>query len=193
MKLLRRVYKLASEKVSSPYADFWFSLLIMVEAIFLPVPIDPLFVLYCLEGRRKFFYYSILGVASTTVGALIAYHLGLFAFESVGHNLVNLLISEHTFEKIRNTYAVHQNLAVFLAALLPMPFKLISLSAGFCKLSLTPFIVLTIVARSFRFILWEVASHIWGPRIKRFIDEYFEFLVILFVIKIIFVGWLISR
>ena len=106
-------------------------------------------------------------------------------WEGIGAKLVSWIISENTFNNAVLKYKLYQNWAVLIAGFTPLPYKAVTLSAGFCKLSLMPFIVFSLISRGARFFLIAGAIRIWGIQIKNFIDRYFNQLVILFTIIII--------
>ena len=113
-------------------------------------------------------------------------------WDSVGAQLVKLIISPATFESIRNKYVLYESWAVFIAGFTPIPYKAVTLSAGFCRLPVIPFISYSILARGARFFLVAGAIKIWGARIKLFIDRYFNQLVVLFLVIIIACVWLLK-
>jgi len=88
---------------------------------------------------------------------------------------------------------LYQNWAVLIAGFTPLPYKAITISAGFCKLSIIPFIVCSIISRGARFFLIAGALYVWGARIKVFIDRYFNQLVLLFTILVVVSVWFFSR
>ena len=79
--------------------------------------------------------------------------------------------------------------AVGIAGFTPIPYKVFTISAGFFNMSFIPFIVASIISRSLRFFI--VAGLIGilykkhGEKIRKFIDKYFNFLAIAFVILLI--------
>jgi len=72
-------------------------------------------------------------------------------WQSVGQHLVNLLIGAATFEGIRLKYELYQVWAVLIAGFTPVPYKAVTLSAGFCSLPILPFIACSLLARGARF------------------------------------------
>jgi membrane protein YqaA with SNARE-associated domain len=184
MKWIKQIYDWMGEKTKSTYADLWLSGLFFIEAFFF-IPVDPLLILFCIENRKKSFYYATVATLSSVAGGLFGYFLGAVLWESIGSSLVKLVISQATFDAAVLQYKHYQNWAVLIAGFTPLPYKAITLSAGFCKLSILPFLVCSLISRGARFFLVSGAIFIWGARIKIFIDRYFNQLVILFTILII--------
>jgi len=86
--------------------------------------------------------------------------------------------------------------AVGLAGFTPIPYKVFTIAAGFFEMQIVAFILASAISRSLRFFL--VAGIIgilykkYGDKIKVFIDKYFNYLAIAFVILLILGFWAIS-
>jgi len=171
-------------KVHSPWALTWLAALFFIEASFFVIPVDPLLILYCVEDNKRSFYYATIATTSSVIGGVFGYFIGSVLWNSVGIRLVNWLISESTFNHVVGQYALYQNWAVLVAGLTPIPYKAVTISAGFCKLSFLPFVGYSLLARGARFFALAGVIYIWGAHIKKIIDQYFNYLVIAFVILI---------
>lgn len=169
-------------KVGSPYADLWLIALFFIESSFFIIPVDPLLILYCIANTKRSLYYATIATIASVVGGVFGYMIGAFMWQSVGTWLVHWVISEQTFYDIVAKYKIYQNWAVLIGGFTPIPYKAVTISAGFCNLDLIPFIFYSFIARGARFFLIAGAIRIWGPQIKHFIDRYFDQLVVIFMI-----------
>jgi len=115
------------------------------------------------------------------------------AWHSIGSTLVHYVISERAFHNAVAKYRHYQNWAVLVAGFTPLPYKAITLSAGFCRLPLLPFVICSALARGARFFLVAGAIHIWGAKMSVFIDRYFNQLVALFTFALILSVWMLQR
>ena len=68
--------------------------------------------------------------------------------------------------------------AVFFGALLPIPFKVVALSAGFCQVPFLPFIACVLAARLLRFFLVAGAMYRFGQQVNVFIEKHFNHIVL---------------
>lgn len=173
-------------KVKSPYAPWWLGLAFTLET-FLFVPLDPLLIFFSVENRSRTFFYATVATLSSVLGALGAYGLGAFMWESIGAKLVALLISQETFGAMVAYYHEYSILTVLIGGILPIPFKAITLTAGFCEIPLIPFLTCCLVARSIRFFSVASISYFWGREIKHFIDRHFKYLIFLVAVKVLIV------
>ncbi len=179
-------------KVKSPYALSWLFALFFIEAIFF-IPVDPLLVLYCVHQQKRSLLFAGVATIASVMGGVGGYLLGAFAWNAVGAKLVTWLISAESFEAAVAKYHLYKNYAVLIAGFTPLPYKAITLSAGFCKLPLIPFIMCSLIARGTRFFLVAGSIYVWGDKIKSFIDRSFNQLVVLFTILVLFSIWMAGR
>lgn len=185
MNVVRRVYDWFGSLVISPYALWWLIALFFIEASFFFIPVDPLLILFCIEDTDRSLRYAAWATGASVFGGLFGYMIGALLWDNVGASLVHLLISEQTFNHVLNQYTVYQAWAVFIAGFTPVPYKAVTISAGFCKLPLVPFICYSLLARGLRFFILAGMIKIWGVRIKKIIDDYFNYLVIAFTIVLV--------
>jgi len=188
MLALKRMYYWCGQQVHTVYAVPLLAFLFFVEAIFF-VPVDPLLILYCIEDRAQAFYFATVATLSSVAGGLMAYFIGYAIWESCGRVLVGLLFSPETFNQVVHSYEQYESWAVLIAGFTPIPYKAITLTAGFCKLPLIPFIIFSMIGRGARFYLIAFGIHFWGEKVKEYIDRYFNLLVIFFTLLVVGTCW----
>lgn len=180
---IRQLYDWMGKQVDHPYGVWILSLFFFVEAIFF-FPADPLLILFCVKNRKKALFYATIATLASVAGGVAAYYLGYFVWQTIGQKLVSLVSTPATFHHLCQEYKLHQTWAVLIAGFTPIPYKLVTLTAGFCKLPLLPFIACSFVARGARFYLVGIVIRVWGIRIKESIDHYFNALVLLFFVLV---------
>lgn len=192
MRIIRQAYDWMGTKVESRFAIVWLAGFFFAEAFCFVIPVDPLLILFCIENQAKSFYYATIATISSVIGGIFGYMIGYLLWDSLGIKLVTFVISAEVFEAAKLKYQLYQNWAVLIAGFSPLPYKAVTLSAGFCKFSLSSFIFFSFIARGARFFLVGGIIKLFGPSIKIFIDRYFNQLVILFTLLVIFCVWLIK-
>ena len=145
MNILRKIYDWMGAKVYSKHATLWLATLFFIEAIFF-IPVDPLLILYCVQNNKKSLYYALIATVASVAGGITGYLIGKIMWQTVGINLVKWIISETAFNAAILKYKLYQNWAVLIAGFTPLPYKAVTLSAGFCGLALTPFIVFSFIS-----------------------------------------------
>jgi membrane protein YqaA with SNARE-associated domain len=157
-------------------APLWLAFIFLLE-MFLFLPMDALLMLFCMHNPERRFTYAFVATLSSLVIGLIGYAIGYLLWDSVGNFVIKYLISEDFFNRLVAHYNEHEFVAVFLGSLLPIPFKAITISAGFCKLSLSSYLISLFFARAIRFFLIAEMMQRWGTQIRGFVDRNFNGIV----------------
>lgn len=191
MIALKNVYDWMGKQVHSPYATPLLAFLFFLEAIFF-LPVDPLLVLFCIEHKARAWYYATVATCASVAGGVCGYFIGLSIWETVGQKMIALFFSPEMFANAVELYKNYESWAVLIAGFTPIPYKLVTLTAGFCGLPLIPFIMYSFIARGARFYLVAFVISTWGEQIKEYIDRYFNILVALFLVIALGVVWLMK-
>ena len=194
--MLKKIYDWLGSKVHSKYADYILCTLFYLEALFL-IPVDPILVLYCIENRKKSLTYAAMATVFSVIGGISGYLLGSWLWDIAGPQILNFRLVSYllplaTFEQLRSQYHQYSHWAILISGFTPLPYKAATLSAGFCKLPLLPFIICSLISRGVRFFLIAGIVKIWGEQIKFLIDKYFNILTIIFVAILVFMIFVIQ-
>ncbi|MGR3973202.1 MAG: hypothetical protein QRY72_01290 [Candidatus Rhabdochlamydia sp.] len=182
----QKIYLWAAQKARHRFAPIWLSSVFLLELI-LFVPMDAILLLFCLENPSKRYLYAVMATASAVVTGMIGYGVGLMLWDFLSPYILDHLISSSFFEQVAASYQKIQHIAVFLGALLPLPYKAITLSAGVSHLSFFPFIGAICTARGLRSLIIVKAIEKWGEQIKYFMNRYFHHVMLAVGIKIAFI------
>jgi len=124
--------------------------------------------------------------AVTTIASILGAYLGYL----IGYAFIDLAlmipgITQEKVDWLGGEFDVRGRWYVFIAALTPIPFKLLTITAGFAKMNLLVFTLACLIGRSMRF--FGVAGVFWiiGPKALPFIDKYFNWLALLFVVLLV--------
>lgn len=196
IKHIKQFYGWMASCVYSPYANITLGFLFFLEAIFF-LPTDPILIIYCINRRKKAFHYATIATISSVLGGITSYLIGAMLWDISGeqiiHNrIVNYVLSPATFTRLAEQYRQHEWWAILIAGFTPVPYKAATLSAGFCKLSFIPFLLCSIIARGSRFYLLAVTIKILGVHIQQSINRYFNIIIGLTTLAIIFSVWFFS-
>jgi len=188
---LRRLYDWMGTLVHRPWGVLILALFFFVEAIVI-LPAGPMLVLFCSERPKRSFFYALVATIFSVLGGIAAYHIGLYVWEQAGQKIVAWVTTPEKFNYLCTQYQIHSASAILIAGLTPLPFKVITLTAGFCRVPLVPFIVCSFIVRSIRLFLIGTVMFTWGAHIKSHIDRYFNSLVVLFVVIVLCVLFAIT-
>jgi membrane protein YqaA with SNARE-associated domain len=183
MQPARRIYDWASQKAYSPMAPLWLAFIFVLE-MFLFLPMDALLMLFCMHNPKRRYLYAMVATLTSLFIGMVGYGIGFLLWDSMGEFLTRYVISKDFLERLVLHYNQHEHLAVFLGGFLPIPFKAITISAGFCKLSITGYLVSLFFSRALRFFLLAEMMQRYGDRVKTFVDRHFGSIVVAFGAKV---------
>ncbi len=183
--MLRRLYDWTVAKAAHPHAEWWLALVAFLEASFFPVPPHPLLGLMCLAQPKKALRYAVIATGASVLGGLLGYAIGHFLYDSLGVQLLSLLHLTESFPRAACYLREYGVEIIVIKGATPIPFKLITLTAGFIGMPLIPFILASIVSRAISFVSMGLLFRVFGAPIKRFIDKYLGLVTIGVVVIII--------
>lgn len=164
-------------------------LLAFSESIFFPVPPDVLLIILALAIPRRSFRYAFFCLVGSVLGGMTGYLIGL-KFWQVGHPLVLAYVSQETFDQIRDYFQQYEAWTIAIAGFTPIPYKLITLSAGFFQVDFSTFVLVSILSRGARFFLVAGLLYLFGRRAEAFIQRYFNLLA-LALVSLVIAGFLV--
>jgi membrane protein YqaA with SNARE-associated domain len=183
--MLRRLYEWTMEKAAHPHAQWWLAAFCFMEASFFPVPPHPLLGLMCLAEPKKALRFAVIATLSSVAGGLLGYAIGHFAYEAFGTALLRALGLEDSFPTAV-CYLREYGFWLFVAkGATPIPFKLLTITAGFMAMPLGAFLLGSLVSRSISFMIVGVLFRLFGAPIKAVIDRHLGKVTALFVVLVI--------
>jgi len=185
MKWLRALYDWTMDKAAHPQAVWWLAFFCFIESSFFPIPPHPLLGLMCLAEPKKAMKFAAIATISSVLGGLFGYAIGYLLYESVGAWMLGLLGLTESFP-VAACYIREQGaLAVFFAAGTPVPFKLMTITAGFIEMNIVEFTLAALAGRALIFMVVGVLFQIFGAPIKAIIDKYLGWVTTLFVVLVV--------
>ena len=183
--MLRKLYDWVLEKAAHPHAEAWLALFAFVEASFFPIPPHPLLGLMCLAEPKKAIRFAMIATFASVAGGLLGYAIGYFLYEALGQQILDTLGLAAKFPVAACYLRDYGAEIILVKGATPIPFKLITITAGFIGLSLFTFIWASILSRAFQFMLVGFLFWKFGRPIKAFIEKYLALLSALFIVLIV--------
>jgi len=153
----------------------------LAEPIFMPVPMEIVFIPVAMSNPKKAFLYSIILIVFSAVGSLLGYMIG----KSVGRYLLCKLVSEQTLVKIEDMYNKNAFLTILTSAFTPIPYEAYVLSAGVFKINFIRFIIPAVLSRVIRYIPQGIIISLYGITLINIIKNYTLFLGLIIFIAIL--------
>jgi membrane protein YqaA with SNARE-associated domain len=183
--MLTKLYQWMLAKAAHRHAERWLFAFSFMESSFFPIPPHPLLGLMCLARPEKALRYGIICTLASVLGGLLGYGIGHFLYEAVGQQLLTALGLAEKFPAAACFLREKGAEIIILKGATPIPFKLITITAGFIGMPLFTFLWASVVSRGFLFMLTGFLFWKFGPPIKAFIEKYLALLTALFLILIV--------
>lgn len=184
-KWIRALYDWVLHWADTPYGTPALGTLAFAESSFFPIPPDVLLIALALGKPKRSFLYALVAAVFSVLGGMLGYLIGYGVWEAVHEFFFAYVFSEEIFMKVKTLYNEWAFWAVFAAGFTPIPYKVFTITAGVTTISFPLFVVASAISRSARFFLVAGLIYLFGPPIKRYIDKYFNILVIVFMVLLI--------
>lgn len=183
--MLRRLYEWTMAKAAHPRAEWWLAGFAFVESSFFPIPPHPLLGLMCLAEPKKALRFGAITTIASVVGGLLGYAIGYFLYEALGASILDALGLAESFPKAACYLRDYGVEIILLKGATPIPFKLLTITAGFIAMPLLPFILASIASRAFQFMLVGLLFRLFGAPIKAIIDKHLGKVTALFAVLVV--------
>lgn len=183
--MFRKLYNWVLYWAETPYGAWALFLLALCESSFFPIPPDVLLIALAVAIPGKSFYYALICSLGSVLGGCIGYLIGWKFMAAIGNEIIAFYGLTQRFNDIKHLYQAYDAWAVGIAGFTPIPYKVFTISAGAFNINFLVFFMASLISRSARFFLVGGLIYVFGPRIKAFIEQYFNLLAVAFAILLI--------
>ncbi len=182
---IRRLYDWTIHWAETPHSTWALFTLAFCESSFFPIPPDVLLIALAVAKPKKAFKYALVCSLGSILGGCFGYFIGYQFFEYIGRPIINFYHINDVFNAVSEKFHSNAFAAISVAGFTPIPYKVFTIAAGACKISIFTLILASAFSRSARFFVVAGLFFLCGPKIKTFIEKYFNILSIVFVILLI--------
>ncbi len=182
---IRRLYDWTIHWAETPHSIWALFILAFCESSFFPIPPDVLLIALAVVIPCKSFKYALVCSVGSISGGCFGYFIGYQFFEYVGSLIISFYNITDVFNTVSTQYQDNAFSAIAVAGFTPIPYKVFTIAAGVCKVNIVTLILASALGRSARFFMVAGLFYLFGPKIKIFIEKYFNILSIVFVILLI--------
>jgi membrane protein YqaA with SNARE-associated domain len=170
--MLRSLYDKTMRLAGHPHAAWWLALIAFLESSIFPIPPDVLLMPLVLANRRRAFWYAGICTIASVIGGWVGYAIGYTLFETIGGPILDFYHLRDQFVLFQQTFNEYGAWIVLVKGLTPIPYKLVTITAGATHLDLLTFSIASVISRGGRFLL--VAALLWyfGDPIRHFVERY---------------------
>jgi membrane protein YqaA with SNARE-associated domain len=162
------------------------------EAFIFPIPPDPFLIALVLANKKKFFLYCTVCTACSVLGGITGYYIGFIFWDEIGVHITEYFALTDQINSFKELYNENGSLAVFIAGVSPIPYKLVTIISGISSMNFFYFCFFSLLSRGLRFFLIGFLIFWFGSRVQNFVENRLS-LLSLIIIAIIVIIILLSR
>ena len=185
----RRLYNWVIHFADTPHGERALFLLSFAESSFFPVPPDVLLAPLTLGAPKKWFRFALSCSIASVLGGILGYFIGMFMWDQIGGwvfaHLGGIGFTEENFSSFQEGYNKYGFWIVFTCGFTPLPYKVCTITAGVAGIFFPGFLIASALSRSARFFIVAGLFGWKGEAIRPFIEKYFNWLSLAFVILLI--------
>ena len=184
---IKRLYNWTISWAETPYSMIALILLSFAESSFFPIPPDVLLIPMVFALPKKWWWIAFVCTISSVAGGVLGWGIGYFGW-SVMKDFFFAYIPGFTpelFDMVSSQYKENAFLAVFGAALTPIPYKIFTIAAGVCNVPITTLVLGSLFGRGGRFFAVALIIYFVGAKAKPLIDKYFNIIVSIFFVLLV--------
>jgi membrane protein YqaA with SNARE-associated domain len=152
----------------------------VAEASFFPLPPDILLTALVLSKPQEWKKYALWCTIGTVLGGILGWAIGFYLWANVQDFFFHYIpgFTPALFEKVSGTFRENAFWIIVFKGLTPIPYKIVTIAAGACQVSLPILIVASLISRGIRF--YGVAGVIaWkGEVAKIWMEKYLEWILL---------------
>lgn len=183
---LRRAYDWMLSFAGKPHAEKALFGLSFIESSFFPIPPDPLLLAMGAARPERAIRFAIVTTVASVLGALLGYAIGALLMDSVGAWLLDLYDPKRAnWGRVEAWYLEYGALALLVAAITPIPYKVFTIASGALGMAIVPFVLCSLLGRGLRFGAEGVLLRFYGAPILTWVEKWFEWVAIGFTVLLV--------
>lgn len=183
--MLKRLYDWTMAKAASKDSGKWLAAVSFAESSFFPLPPDLLLVPMVIANRKAWWKLAAICTLASVVGGIAGYMIGYFLYETLGRWVIDFYHLTDKFEALRQTFVEYGAEILIIKGMTPIPYKLLTITAGVAHLDLWVFIGASIISRSMRFFLVAALLYFFGEPIRAFIEKRLTLVTSVFAVTLV--------
>ena len=169
--MLRRIYDWCIDAAGKPYAIWLLGAVSFAESSFFPVPPDVMLIPMSLARPSRAFHYATICTITSVAGGVVGYLIGALLYDSVGAWVIELYGLSHKVETFRKSYREYGAWIILIKGLTPIPYKVVTITAGFANYNIWLFILFSIITRGARFFVFAFVMYRYGAKAREIIEK----------------------
>lgn len=182
--MLRKLYDWVLALAGSRHAPWALAAVSFAESSFFPVPPDVMLAPMVAARPQRAFLFAAICTAASVTGGLLGYAIGDF-LTPLAHTLLRVFGHPDGQQEFQAWFAKYGLGVILFKGLTPIPFKLVTISAGLAHFDLFTFVWAATLTRGARFFIEAAILKAYGPAILEAVEKRLTLYVLLFAVLLI--------
>jgi len=182
--MFRKMYEWVMRLAGSRHAPASLAVISFAESSFFPIPPDVMLAPMVLARREKAFLYAGICTIASVLGGLLGYAIGVW-LEPVGQTILRIFGHPEGQAEFQKWFDQWGLAVILIKGATPIPYKLVTITAGLARFDLFTFIWASILTRGFRFFAVAAILKYAGPVMLKEFERRLNLYSILLLILIV--------
>jgi len=138
------------------------------ESFCSPILPDILLIPLAMAKPEHAIYYGCVATVASVIGGFIGYGIG----NKIGLPAARKMIPAKYEARIHEFAENNAKWVIFLAAISPIPYKFVSITAGALRINLPLFVGVSLIGRGKRFLLEGILIYYYGPKAEHIFTQH---------------------
>lgn len=183
--MLKSLYDWMMDKAAHRHAIWWLAAISFIESSFFPIPPDVMLIPMVVAAPTRWLRIAMVCTLASVAGGFLGYAIGALAMDSIGMAILGAFHLQDKFQALKPIIDEWGVWFIIVKGATPIPYKLVTITAGAFHFDLGKFAIASVIARGMRFLL--VAALLWkfGPPIREFVEKRLKLVTTLFVVLLV--------
>tara|TARA_B100000287_G_scaffold230430_1_gene217096 strand:+ start:214 stop:624 length:411 start_codon:yes stop_codon:yes gene_type:complete len=127
----------------------------------------------------------MLCTAFSVLGGITGYYIGFIFWDEIGVHITEYFALTDQINSFKELYNENGSLAVFIAGVSPIPYKLVTIISGISSMNFFYFCFFSLLSRGLRFFLIGFLIFWFGPRVQSFVENRLSLLSLIIIIVVV--------
>ncbi len=160
--MFRKIYEWTMRLAGSRHAPASLAAVSFAASSFFPIPPDVMLAPMVLARRDKAFVYAAICTAASVAGGLLGYAIGVW-LEPLGLVILRLFGHPEGQAEFQKWFDQWGLAVILIKGATPIPYKLVTITAGLARFDLFTFIWASVLTRGVRFFAVAAIRKYFGP------------------------------
>ena len=182
--MLRKTYDWVMGLAASRHAPASLAAVSFAESSFFPIPPDVMLAPMVLARPERAYVYATICTVASVLGGMLGYMIGHF-LGPVGEWLLMITGNSGGQAAFQAWFDQWGLWVILIKGLTPIPYKLVTISAGLAEFSFFTFVWASVVTRGARFFLTATLIKYFGPAVREEVEKRLTLYTVIGVIVLV--------